>query len=106
MYAEILEPRARHRRDTGGRKRTYTLSARLYRNAGLKAEYIRQAGFAPIQQEQMVLSYIDKHGNIKRADVMDLCHLNGPQAYRLLNKLTSKGLVKKNGERKHTIYTR
>ena len=89
-----------------GRGRTYTLSARLYRNAGLKAEYIRQAGFAPIQQEQMVLSYIDKHGSIKRADVMDLCHLNGPQAYRLLNKLTSKGLVKKNGERKHTIYTR
>ncbi len=54
-----------------GRGRTYTLSAALYRQAGKKSEYIRQAGFAPIQQEQMVLNYIDKHGVVKRADVMD-----------------------------------
>ncbi|MBU2852762.1 ATP-binding protein [Acidithiobacillus ferriphilus] len=89
-----------------GRGRTYTLSARLYQKAGKKSEYIRQAGFAPIQQEQMVLNYIDKHGSIKRADVMDLCHLNGPQAYRLLKKLTDKDLIKKTGEKKHAAYTR
>ena len=47
----------------------------LLESAGQKADYIRQAGFAPIQQEQMVLSYIEKHGSIKRVDVMDLCHL-------------------------------
>jgi len=89
-----------------GRGRTYTLSARLYQKAGQRAEYIRQAGFAPIQQEQMVLSYIDKHGSIKRADVMDLCHLNGSQAYRLLKKLWDKGLLKKIGEKKYAVYTR
>lgn len=89
-----------------GRGRTYTLSARLYQKAGQRAEYIRQAGFAPIQQEQMVLSYIDKHGSIKRADVMDLCHLSGPQAYRLLKKLTDKELLTKTGEKKHAVYTR
>lgn len=89
-----------------GRGRTYTLSATLYRKAGQKSEYIRQAGFAPIQQEQMVLSYIDKHGSIKRADVMDLCHLSGPQAYRLLRRLKDNGLLKKEGEKKHAVYTR
>jgi len=89
-----------------GRGRTYTLSAALYRQAGKKSEYIRQAGFAPIQQEQMVLNYIDKHGSIKRADVMDLCHLNGPQAYRLLKKLIEKAVLKKTGEKKHAVYTR
>lgn len=89
-----------------GRGRTYTLSAALYRQAGKKSEYIRQAGFAPIQQEQMVLNYIDKLGSIKRADVMDLCHLSGPQAYRLLKKLTDKGLLKKTGEKKHAVYAR
>jgi ATP-dependent DNA helicase RecG len=89
-----------------GRGRTYTLSVRLYQNAGQRAEYIRQAGFAPIQQEQMVLNYIDKHGSIKRADVMDLCHLNGSQAYRLLKKLSENGLVYKTGEKKHAVYTR
>ncbi|NTU50426.1 MAG: ATPase [Desulfobulbaceae bacterium] len=89
-----------------GRGRTYTLSVRLYQNSGQRAEYIRQAGFAPIQQEQMVLNYIDKHGSIKRADVMDLCHLNGSQAYRLLKKLSDKGLVCKAGEKKYAVYTR
>lgn len=89
-----------------GRGRTYTLSVKLYQKAGEKAEYIRQAGFAPIQQEQMVLSYVDKHGSIKRADVMDLCHLSGPQAYRLLKRLRSKGILRKTGEKKHAFYTR
>ena len=89
-----------------GRGRTYTLSARLYQKAGQRAEYIRQAGFAPIQQEQMVLAYIDKHDCIKRADVMDLCRLSGPQAYRLLKKLVNKELLKKTGEKKHAVYTR
>jgi len=89
-----------------GRGRTYTLSVCLYQNAGQRAEYIRQAGFAPIQQEQMVLNYIDKHGSIKRADVMDLCHLNGSQAYRLLKKLSENGLVYKAGEKKHAVYRR
>ena len=59
-----------------------------------------------IQQEQMVLSYIDKQEHIKRADVIDLCQLNGPQAYRLLKKLTDKGLLKKKGEKKYAFYTR
>jgi len=47
-----------------GRGRTYTLSARVYRKKGQKAGYVRHVGFDPIQQEQMVLQYIDKHGSI------------------------------------------
>jgi len=31
----------------------------------------RQAGIDKLQQEQMVLKYIDVHGAIKRGDVMD-----------------------------------
>jgi len=89
-----------------GRGRTYTLSASLYRHAGKKSEYIRQAGFAPIQQEQMVINYVEKHGSIKRADVMDLCHLNGSQSYRLLKKMTDKRLLIKAGTRKYAVYTR
>ncbi|MCY4471311.1 MAG: hypothetical protein OXC07_00600 [Kistimonas sp.] len=89
-----------------GRGRTYTLSATLYQKAGKKSEYIRQTGFAPIQQEQMVLNYIDKHGSLKRTDVMDLCRLSGPQAYRLLRKLTDKGMLTKTGENRASVYTR
>ncbi len=89
-----------------GRGRTYTLSAALYRKAGKKSEYIRQAGFAPIQQEQMVLNYIDKHGSIKRADAADLCHISPFQATRLLKRLTNKDILRPTGRGKGTRYER
>jgi len=89
-----------------GRGRTYMLSAKVYSKAGQKAAYVRQAGFDPIQQEQMVLNYIDKHGSIKRAEVMDLCHINKDQAYRLLSRLKEKGFIRQRGQFKNVFYER
>ena len=89
-----------------GRGRSYMLSARVYKKTGQKAAYVRQAGFDPIQQEQMVLTYIDKHGSIKRADVMELCRLSGPQAYRLLDRLRKQGKIRKKRGKRHAFYTR
>jgi len=89
-----------------GRGRTYTLSARIYQKAGQRAEYIRQAGFSQIQQEQMVLNYIEKHGTIKRADVMELCRISKDQAYKLLLRLKKQGDVVQTGERKAALYER
>jgi ATP-dependent DNA helicase RecG len=73
--------------------RSYHLSASTYRRLGEKAAYVRQRGFEPIQHEQMVLQYVDKHGRIARAEVAELCRLSGPQAYRLLQKMVDKGLL-------------
>jgi ATP-dependent DNA helicase RecG len=88
------------------RGRTYTLSAKVYRRAGQKVAYVRQAGFDPIQQEQMVLAYIDKHGSIKRADVMDLCRITKDQAAKLLKRLSSEAKIAKHGERRGAYYER
>jgi len=87
-----------------GRGRTYTLSASLYRSTGQKAEYVRQVGFSDIQREQMILTYIAKHGRIKRGEVVELCRLNAPQSYRLLKKLADEGKITKKGERRHAFY--
>lgn len=89
-----------------GRGRTYTLSAKVYRHTGQKAAYIRQAGFDPIQQEQMVLAYIDKHGSIKRADVAELCRISPFQATRLLKRLTEGGEIAPRGKGKAIVYER
>ena len=89
-----------------GKGRTYTLSAKVYKGAGQKAAYVRQVGFDPIQQEQMVLNFIDTHGSVKRADVIELCHISPDQAYKLLAKLKKKDLIKQAGERKGAIYER
>ncbi|MFH1922872.1 MAG: ATP-binding protein [Planctomycetota bacterium] len=88
------------------RGRTYTLSAKVYRHAGQKVAYVRQVGFDPIQQEHMVLAYIDTHRSIKRADVMDLCRITKDQAYKLLNRLKSSGQIAQIGIRKGAVYER
>ena len=88
-----------------GRGRSYTLSAKVYRSTGQKSAYIRQMGFDPIQQEQMVLSYIGTHGSIKRSDVAELCQLNPSQAYRLLKRLKVQGKIVLTGEKRHAVYT-
>jgi ATP-dependent DNA helicase RecG len=87
-----------------GRGRSYTLSANVYRNVGQKAAYVRQAGFDVIQQEQMVLAYLAKHGSIKRADVADLCRISPFQATRLLKRLAQEEKITPNGKGKGTVY--
>ena len=86
------------------RGRTYTLSAKVYQSSGQKSAYVRQAGFDPIQQEQMVLNYIKQHGSIKREEVMELCHLTKDQAYKLLNRLKKQASIIQTGERKGAKY--
>ncbi len=87
-----------------GRGRTYILSAELYQKIGQKAGYVRQAGFDPIQQEQMVLNYIDKHGTIKRAETMELCRITKDQAYKLLTRMKKNGHILRTGTGKGTVY--
>lgn len=86
------------------RGRSYTQSASLYQAAGDKAAYTRQAGFTPIQHEQMVLNYVQQHGRIQRAEVMDLCRLSPDQAAKLLKRMKDKGALIQQGERRWSIY--
>ncbi|MBL8252140.1 MAG: ATPase, partial [Candidatus Competibacter sp.] len=85
--------------------RSYTLSAGLYQAMGNKAAYTRQAGFSSIQNEQMVLSYVRQHGQIRRSEVMELCRLSEDQAWKLLKRLMDNGKVRKHGERRGAYYT-
>jgi ATP-dependent DNA helicase RecG len=85
------------------RGKTYMLSAKVYRRSGRLAEYVRQAGFDPIQQEQMVMPYIGKHGCIKRGDVVDLCRISPFQASRLLKRLRESGKIVAKGREKGPI---
>lgn len=89
-----------------GRGRTYMISAEMYAKAGNKAAFVRQAGFTRVQHEQMILSFIDAHGSIKRGDVMELCHLSGKQATRCLYLLKGKGYIEQKGTRKTAFYIR
>jgi ATP-dependent DNA helicase RecG len=86
--------------------RTYTLSAAVYRDLGQAAQYVRQAGFNPLQQEEMIKRYVGEHGSIKRADVVGLCSLSPQQATRLLKRLVERDILQPKGQGKGTIYKR
>jgi len=80
----------------GERKgRSWHLSAATYRRLGERAAYVHQRGFEPMQQEQMVLQYVEKHGSIGRGEVSELCRLSPPQAYRLLKRLEKQGQIRR-----------
>jgi ATP-dependent DNA helicase RecG len=86
--------------------RTWHLSAATYRLLGDKAGYVRQRGFEPLQQEQMVLQYVEKHGRITRGEAAELCRLSPDQAYRLLTRLTQEGQLVRQGSKKGAWYER
>jgi ATP-dependent DNA helicase RecG len=84
--------------------RTYTLSPQVYRELGQSADYVRQAGFEPIQQEQMVLQYVKTHNRITRQEAAELCRINEDQASRLLRKLTAANRLKLVGQGRGAYY--
>lgn len=85
--------------------RSYHLSAATYRRLGERAAYVRQHGFEPLQQEQMVLQYVQKHQRITRAEAAGLCHLSPEQASRLLRRLAAEGKLQMHGARRYSWYT-
>lgn len=89
-----------------GRSRgtTYTLSPQVYAAFGARSEYVRQAGFAEPQQEQMLRTYVQAHESIARPEVMELCQLNEDQATRLLQRLVKQGILIAEGERRWRRY--
>jgi len=96
----LIEPR-------GERKgRTWHLSAGTYRRLGQPAAYVRQRGFEPLQQEQMVLQYVEKHGRVTRKEAAELCQLGPYQATRLLGRLVKDGRLVRLGTRRGTYYER
>ena len=88
------------------RGRTWHLSAAAYRALGDKAGYVRQRGFEPLQQEQMVLQYVDKHGRITRREAAELCRVASHQARDLLGRLVGRGKLVLKGARKGAFYER
>ena len=91
----------------GERKgRSWHLSAAVYRVLEAPASYVRVRGFEPLQQEQMVLQYVDAHGHISRAQAADLCALAPDQASRLLRRLAQRGELIRRGERRGSVYER
>ena len=82
----------------------YHLAAPLYRRFGEPAQYVDVRGFDRIQQEQMVLTFVDKHDSITRREAADLCRITSEQASRLLRRLRDEGKLTLVGEKRAARY--
>ncbi|MCL4290753.1 MAG: putative DNA binding domain-containing protein [Thermoleophilia bacterium] len=88
------------------RGRTYHLSAAAYRAIGEDVAYVRVHGFEPLQQEQMILSYVDAHGQITRGQAAELCQVAPRQARAVLKRLVARGELRLIGQRRRARYER
>lgn len=88
------------------RGRTYHASPAVYRAIGEPAAYVRVHGFEPLQQEQMVLQYVDAHDRITRGQAAELCQLAPRQARRVLVRLVERGELVLRGTRRGAYYER
>ena len=77
-----------------GRGRAYVLSSKLYKDP---AEYVRQTDIDQLRYRELVLKLAQTRGAISRKDVIDLLHISGPQAYRLLQKLVDDNELVREG---------
>lgn len=87
-----------------GRGRAYHLSAAVYRALNQPPAYVRVRGTDPIQQEQMVLQYIESFGAITRGAAAELCMITPQQASTLLRRMTKEGTIVREGDRKAARY--
>jgi ATP-dependent DNA helicase RecG len=76
----------------------------VYEQLGERNEYVRARGFDVLQQEQMVLTYVERHGRINRAGAADLCQLSPAQATTLLRRMRDAGTLDLRGEKRGSHY--
>src|SRR5680860_158597 len=88
-----------------GRNRRHHLTAAFHRAAESSA-YVRLRDTDPIQQDQMVLSYVESFGSITRAKAAELCRLSPQQARGVLKRLVDAGELELRGERRASHYVR
>ncbi len=74
-----------------GRGRYYMLGSAYYRYKKDMVSYTRQKGIDTIRYDELILHLAKQQGFVKRADVIDLLHIDAPQAYRILANLVKHG---------------
>ncbi|WP_087007810.1 RNA-binding domain-containing protein [Gulosibacter sp. 10] len=86
-----------------GRHRRNHLTAAFYRIAQ-SSEYVRLQDTDPIQQDRMVMAYVEQYGSITRGKVAELCRLGPEQAKTVLRRLVDGGQLEMRGQRRTAHY--
>lgn len=87
-----------------GRSRQYHLSAAFYRVAEDRSAYVRVRGTDGLQQEQLVMSYLEAYGRITRSEAAKLCLITSAEARGLLTRLRDQGRIEMHGVKRGAYY--
>lgn len=88
-----------------GRSRTYTLSAKIYKQSDNITGYVRQTGIDKIRYPEMIIKFAQSNnGKIARKEAADLLQISEPQAYRTLRKMSEEGTLELVGKGKYAYY--
>lgn len=87
-----------------GRSRQFHLTARFYDLAQDRGAYVRVKGADPLQQERMILDYVQAFGRITRSQAAELCQVTPLQARTTLKRLVDQGRLQLEGERRAAHY--
>lgn len=85
-----------------GRGRVYVLSAKAYKDP---VQYVRQTDIDVIRYSELIIKLAQTKEYITRKDIVDLLHVSGPQAYRLLKKLENSKQLVRNGNTSAARYS-
>lgn len=91
---------------TGNSKsRSYILSSKVYKAQDNMVGYVRQTGIDSVKYEAWIMELVQKqNGHITRDNVVELLGVSPSQAYRLLKKLSDKGMLKLIGSGRSAYY--
>lgn len=87
-----------------GKSREYILSETVYKAQNQTIKHVRQSGISALRYEELVLRAAAENQGIVRSDVINLLHISAQAAYRLLQRLTEQGKLRKEGERRYVKY--
>lgn len=82
----------------------YILSEAVYKAQDQTIRNVNRSDLRALRLEELVLGAATKNEGITRSDVVGLLHINAQAAYRLLQRLTEQGKLRKEGKRRHTKY--
>lgn len=88
----------------GSTRREYFLGAMVFRKLGRTADYVRRVGYEDIQQEYMIMQFVQAHETITRSDVINLCNVTKYRARYILSKLKQRGWLQQIGYAGKNVY--
>ena len=87
------------------KSRFYILSSKVYKEQDNIVGYVRQTGIDAVKYEAWIMELLQKQGGkITRDNVVELLNVTPPQAYRLLKKMSDKGIIRLVGTGRAAYY--